>query len=299
VSDAPFTLVVDRAQLPLRMDVWLSEVCPTLTRRHAAQLCNAGQVRQNGRVAKKSDPVIPGATVVVLAQLSQAAAPAPELTLDVVYVTDDLVAVNKPAGLPCAALRGKPEGTLAGALLLQFPEMLRVGHGPLDPGLLHRLDTFTSGLVLAARNQQAFARFKAALSGKLWDKRYLAIVQRGSLPDTGVCDAPLAPDPKNRRRVTVDARLGQPCLSSFTVKERGSRFDLFEVRASNAYRHQVRAHLAHLNAPLIGDELYGGPACGLGPRHALHASYIAIPALGLEPLICPLPADLRALLDAD
>lgn len=270
-----------------------------LSRRHAQQLCNAGQVLQNGRVSKKSDPVIPGATVTIVAQLSQAAAPSPDIALDLIRVTDDHVVVNKPAGLPCAALRGKTEGTLAGALIARFPEMSGVGHSSLDPGLLHRLDTYTSGLVLAARNPRTFDELKALLSTKAWDKRYLAVVRAGSLPDSAECDAPLGADPKNHRRVTVDARRGQPCTTSFSIVKRGPQFDVVEARASNAYRHQVRAHLALLHAPLIGDALYGGPDCGLSPRHALHASYIAIPALGWAPVTCPLPADLRALLDED
>ena len=299
MSTFPVTLVVDEAQPKRRMDVWLSEAYPKLSRRHAQQLCTQGQVLQNGRVSKKSDWVIPGATVTILGELSQTAEPLPNLALDLVRVTDDHVLVNKPAGLPCAALRGKTEGTLAGALIAQFPEMLGVGHSTLDPGLLHRLDTYTSGLVLAARNQRSFTELKASLVAQGWDKRYLAIVTTGNLPEAGVCDAPLGPDPKNHRRVTVDAHKGRPCSTSFTVVPRGPRFDLVEVRASNAYRHQIRAHLAFLHAPLIGDVLYGGPDCGMSPRHALHASYIAIPALGWEPVTCPLPADLRDLLDGD
>jgi 23S rRNA pseudouridine1911/1915/1917 synthase len=137
------------------------------------------------------------------------------------------------------------------------------------------------------------------LNAHAWDKRYLAVVGAGSLPDNGECNAPLAPDPKNHRRVIVDARHGQRCSTTFTVARRGARFDLVEARASNAYRHQVRAHLSLLHAPLIGDALYGGPDCAMSPRHCLHASYIAIPALGWTPVTCPLPDDLRALLDAD
>lgn len=281
------------------MDLWLRQVDPNLSRRHAQQLCNAKLVLQNGLPVKKSDLVIPGATVLILDPLTDAARAAPDVPLQILRATADHIVVNKPAGLPCAALRGRTSATLAGALLARFPELDGVGHGPRDPGLIHRLDTQTSGLVVVARNQTSFVAMTAALTGKTWDKRYLALVPAARLKDTGDCEAKLAPDPNHRRRVIVDERRGRVCHSSYTVLRRGARIDLVEVQAKSAYRHQVRAHLASLGAPLIGDTLYGGLDWGLAPRHALHASYIDMPIPGFAPIACPLAPDLRSILDLD
>ena len=281
-----------------RVDVWLAQHVAELSRKTAQRLCDQQRVLQNGRRVKKSDPVQSGANISYDLDESDEALPAPEIPLVVVKETPHFVVVNKPAGIPCAAVYGRNTGTLAGALLARYPEMSDVGFGPRDPGLVHRLDTFTSGLVVAARNETCFLELRSSLQAQRWDKRYLALVTTGALPDHGQCLLPLAPDPKNQRRVRIDERHGKPCTSTFAVLSRGARFDLVEVRAPNAYRHQVRAHLAALGAPLIGDLIYGGLSFGLSPRHALHANYVSAPMAGLGELTCVLPDDLRVLLDS-
>lgn len=281
-----------------RIDLWLARHVPELSRKAAQRLCDQARVRQNGRRVKKSDLVQSGANISYELCETDEALPAPEIPLVVVKETSHFVVVNKPAGIACAALPGRNVGTLAGALLARYPEMSEIGFGPRDAGLVHRLDTFTSGLVVAARNESCFLEFRSSLEAHRWDKRYLAVVASNALPDLGQCLLPLAPDPKNERRVRVDERRGKPCKSTFSVLSRGARFDLVEVRATSAYRHQVRAHLAALGAPLIGDVIYGGPSFALGPRHALHASYISTPIAGFGELTCDLPDDLLTLLDS-
>jgi 23S rRNA pseudouridine1911/1915/1917 synthase len=211
--------------------------------------------------------------------------------------TNDWVVVNKAAGIACAATYAHARGTLAGGLVARYPSMRDVGYGPRDPGLVHRLDTYTSGLIVAARNQHTFLELKRRLQERSWDKRYLALVEPQTLPETGDCALALGPDPKNQRRVRVDSQKGKACYSAFQIVRRGKNADLVEVCAKTAYRHQVRAHLAALGAPLLGDELYGGLPSGLAPRHALHASYIAIPIADFGIVTSDLPGDLRVLLD--
>ena len=294
-----FSLQVDRGQPSVRMDVWLKENILSFSRKTAQRHCDQGRVRQGGQVVKKSTLVEPGARVEVELEADDAARAAPDVSLEIAFENEDLVVVNKPAHLPCAALVGRTQGTLAGALIHRYPQMIGVGYGRRDPGLLHRLDTETSGLVVAAKSQSAFDKLRQALVRHEWDKRYLAVVDSGRLADSGECHLPLGPHPKNKRAVQVDLQRGRACSSSYRILSRGSSVDLVEVVAKTAYRHQVRAHMAALGAPLLGDLTYGGRPAGLAPRHALHASYIAIPTAGLEAVTCPLPEDMRALLDVD
>jgi 23S rRNA pseudouridine1911/1915/1917 synthase len=235
-------------------------------------------------------------------------APSPELQapLAVLLERADLVVVDKPAGQPSAPLGALATGTLAGALLGRYPEMAHVGYRAREPGLLHRLDTRTSGLLIAARTPEAFAVLRAALQGEQLNKRYLAIVEGLGLPDFLEVDLPLAPDPSGSGQVIVadddDTPGARACFSELRVVERRGRWALVEVTASRAYRHQVRVHLACSGWPIAGDQDYGGSVANvLEGRHALHASHVAwdgndaVPAFAVD---SPLPAELRALLDA-
>jgi 23S rRNA pseudouridine1911/1915/1917 synthase len=172
--------------------------------------------------------------------------------------------------------------------------------------LIHRLDTFTSGLIVAARTDTAFRALKRCLTSGELSKRYQAVVEARGLPDRGQIEGALRPRPGRRRRVEVlppsDAR-GRPAATRFSVVTTRSRWALLEVTVGAAYRHQIRAHLASIGHPIAGDGLYGGPtAAGLAPeRHALHAAYVACAAEGIERFAVEtaLPEDMRRLLDGD
>jgi len=189
------------------------------------------------------------------------------------------VVVEKPAGLPSTALRGRTHHNLASALLGRYPEMADVGRGPRDAGLLHRLDTQTSGVMVAARTSLGFSHLARSLRAGEWDKRYLAVVEGAPPSPSGSTALPIAPHPRGRGRVVVLASLGEgarPATTRWQVLERARHFTLLELHVSRAVRHQIRAHLAALGCPIAGDRLYGGPACPeLQGRHALHASYVA------------------------
>jgi 23S rRNA pseudouridine1911/1915/1917 synthase len=161
--------------------------------------------------------------------------------------------------------------------------MAGIGYAPREAGLLHRLDTGTSGLLIAARSRQAFVALRSGMTAGYLEKKYLAVVPSGPLDDTGVISGWLASHPRDRRRVAVlgsqtrlkGARYSQ---TEWRVVHRGLSWQLLEIHAGLAYRHQVRAHLAALGYPIAGDRLYGGaPVRLLRGRHALHASYVAWP----------------------
>ena len=261
-----------------RVDRLVMERVPT-TRTEARELCRSGAVRLDGRRVSKGARASSGATLEIELPSLAPVLPEPELALDVRLLREDLVVVHKPAGMPTVPLERGETGTLASALIARFPEMVGVGHRPREPGVIHRLDTQTSGLVVAARNAETFERLHAGLIEGRFDKRYLAVCEAAGLAREGTIDLPLCPDPEQYGRV-IEAPPGtyyrHESTTRYRVIETGARFALVELSVSRAFRHQVRAHLAAIGHPIAGDRLYGGPLdARLGERHALHASYVA------------------------
>jgi 23S rRNA pseudouridine1911/1915/1917 synthase len=261
-----------------RLDKLVVKHARDLGRRGVSDLFRRGAVRIEGRAAKKGDRAREGEEVELVPEDAEVIRPEPGAPLDVRLETPDVVVVSKPAGQPTAPVRLGETGTLASALLGRYPELAGVGYRAREPGLLHRLDTQTSGLLVVTRREAVFVHLRDAMTRGLVDKRYLAVVEAAGLPESGVVDAPLAPDPADSRRVAIARGPGRPraAVTRFRTLRAQGRFALVECEARHAYRHQVRVHLASIGHPIAGDVLYGGPeAPALGERHALHASYVA------------------------
>jgi 23S rRNA pseudouridine1911/1915/1917 synthase len=282
---------------------------PGFSRKEVQELFDAGRVRGDGQRLKKGDRVARGVELRVQAP-SLPIAPDASIPLQVLFESADFVIVDKPAGLPTAPLVRTDTRSLAAALLARYPEMLGVGFREREPGLVHRLDNETSGVVLAARSARAFEAARTLFDTSRIEKRYLAVVGSGSepreLPAAGEIETLLGPDSADARRVRVysEEPEGYAKLSRtrYRVLERSARFALVELEVERAFRHQIRVHLAHLGFPIAGDALYGGPpAPELGARHALHGSYIAwagdAERAGFR-AEAGLPAELRLLLGA-
>jgi 23S rRNA pseudouridine1911/1915/1917 synthase len=280
--------------VPARLEALVRVELPAASRRLVRALIDDGSVRVNGRRAAKGTRVAAGDVVEL--PILEGLAPEPDLPLRILYEDADVVAIDKPGGMPGHALDPRQRGTAAAALLARRPELARVA-GALDAGLVHRLDTGTSGVLLAARSPTAFAALREAFRTHAVVKRYLAVV-RGT-PRTGATiDMPLAHEPGDRRRMRV-ARSGDRAWPARTavvaVDPRGDR-SLVEIEIRTGVTHQVRVHLAHAGHPVVGDALYGVACADLAPgRHALHARLLAIPARDLR-VEAPVPDDLRALL---
>jgi 23S rRNA pseudouridine1911/1915/1917 synthase len=283
-----------------RIDRFLRHTGHAASRKAVTEQLEMGLIRVNGARIKKGHRLRAGDVVTGPASHSGGALPDSSVPLELLYEDDAVVVVNKPAGVPSHPIRADELGTLASALVARFPEMASIGYRPLEPGILHRLDTQTSGVLLAARKPQAFERLSLAHKRGEIDKRYLALCS-GRLQAPQRVEAYLAAD---RRRVRVSDEMiegSKPIETEILKAEPYGAMSLVEVRVPFAARHQVRAQLAALGHAIAGDALYGGIDLPGLARHFLHASAIEFPhplrrervRIGAE-----LPADLQSALEA-
>jgi 23S rRNA pseudouridine1911/1915/1917 synthase len=270
-----------------RIDKALARFYPAAGRRQLAQLFADGAVRVNGRRASKGDRVAVGDTVELTREpvhgTALRPAPDPDVPLVVLAERSELVAVAKPAGVPSQPLRAGELGTMANAIAFRFPECVAIGDDPRDGGLVHRLDIGTSGVLIAARTPEAHRALRAAFGAGMVVKHYLAITD--GRPVARECDAPLA---QRGKRAVVDLAEGLPAYTEITVEHTLPSHALVRCIARTGRMHQVRAHLAHVGAPLTGDALYGGAPLPGHDGFFLHAERVALP-LGGEPLVVTAP----------
>ena len=277
---AAFELEVQESDAGQRLDVILARRVPGLSRARARALIESGGARVEGRLVRKSHVLSEGDRVTLETLPGPAdfyATPDPDVPLVVLLETETFVVVDKPAGVPSHPLEEGERGTLGGALVARYPEIREVGYRRREPGIVHRLDTGTSGVMLAARTADAFRTLREELRAGRIEKRYLARCM-GVVTAPSVIDAPIANDPGDSRKVRVctDARaaerLGaQPARTEVISSKPAPHGSLVEVRANYARRHQIRAHLASIGHPLLGDTLYGGPRLEHPDHHLLHA----------------------------
>jgi 23S rRNA pseudouridine1911/1915/1917 synthase len=290
---ARLTLAADAS--PIRLDKLLCEQLPGCTRRTAKQWIEAGQVRVDGRRARKGQEILPGAVVDVESEERARLQPNPSLALEILHEDAAVVAVDKPAGMPTHALHPSETETVANFLLARYPEMDGIG-GPLEPGLAHRLDNDTSGVLLAARTLAAHAELRRQFSEHRVVKKYLTLV-RGDLDRAVTIDAPIDHvRGKGRRMRVAEPGSGRDAVTHVLPLQRFGSHTLLEVEIRSGVRHQIRVHLAAIGHPIDGDRLYDSQADAAVGRHLLHASSIElVHPVGGEKLVVrsELPADFR------
>jgi 23S rRNA pseudouridine1911/1915/1917 synthase len=277
-----------------RLDQALHLRMPEFSRARIQDWIKSGRVRVDGVERRASYPLRAGESV----EADPAAPPplraSPEaIPLTILYEDDDLVAIDKPAGMVVHAGAGVHSGTLVNALLHRFESLSGVG-GELRPGIVHRLDRFTSGVLLVAKTDAAHRALAAQFSGRQVEKIYLALVHGAVRQETGRIERPIARDPVRRTRMTARLDAGRAAWSEFRVVRRFARFTLLEVRIGTGRTHQIRVHLSSMGHPVVGDTLYGAPG-GVLDRYFLHAHRIRFhqPASGKEIVLeSPLPAEL-------
>lgn len=281
-----------------RVDKALARHFPDAGRKQLAELFDAGAVRVRGRRAKKGDRVAAGDIVELSRTPASGAAlhpiADPEVSFDVLVERADLVAIAKPAGIPSQPLRAGERGTIANGIAARWPECAALGDDPRDGGLVHRLDIGTSGVLVAARTPATYRELRAAFGQGHVEKHYLAITD--ARPVSRECDAPLA---QRGDHVRVDYTDGLVAFTEFTVERATATHALVRCIARTGRMHQVRAHLAHVGAPIAGDTRYGGTPVPGHDGFFLHAAWLRLP-IGAEALAieAPLPARFTAALAA-
>ena len=295
---------VPPAAEPARLDVFLARHLPRCSRRIAQRAIAAGEVRVNGRRARKGDLVGSNDVVQVREDLftPPALQPNPQLAIPILFEDAALIALDKPAGMPSQALRAQETETVANFLLACDPAMAAAGATDREAGIVHRLDTDTSGVLLAARTADAYRSLRQQFSRHEVLKEYLALVE-GDVPAPAVVRTPLGHDPHNPRRMKTAAAVDQDrrarhAVTYFRPLERFRHATLLLVQIPTGVMHQIRVHLASVGHPVVGDRLYGRPPAH-AERQLLHASRLSFthPESG-QPvdISSPVPADFAAAL---
>ena len=282
----------------VRLDYYLAGLGLDLTRSRLRQLIDSGDVLVNGATVKPAYRVRPGDRVMVSVPPPKPSIAVPQdIPLTVIYQDADLVVIDKPTGLAAHPGPGHPDRTLVNGLLALCPDIQGIG-GEIRPGIVHRLDKDTSGLMMAAKTETAHHNLSQQIKERRVEKGYLALVEGAPESDSGVIEAPIGRDPRRRTRMAVTAG-GRESRTGYRLLERAGRYSLLELQLHTGRTHQARVHLAWLGHPLLGDAVYGKRS-PLLPRHFLHAHRLAFahPATG-EPLEfrSPLPDDLQAALE--
>ena len=292
------TLTADREGE--RCDQFLARSVDGLTRSAAQRLLDEGRVTRSGVPVKKNEKLAAGAVLEVALPDPQPVDILPQnIPLDVVYEDRDVIVVNKPVGMVVHPAPGHPDGTLVNALLYHCGASLSGINGELRPGIVHRIDRDTSGLIIAAKNDAAHLALAAQLEDHSLARVYECVVQGSLRDDEGTVDAPIGRHPVDRKQVGVVAN-GRRAVTHSTVLARYNGYTYARCRLETGRTHQIRVHMAQTGHPLVGDTVYGGKAVKGLAGQCLHARKLTFvhPRTG-EPVTveCPLPDWFSAILN--
>jgi 23S rRNA pseudouridine1911/1915/1917 synthase len=293
-------LVVPAIAKGERLDKWLTEQLPDLTRSQVTKLIEEGRIWLNGEVPQKAGTKLNGEdTVVVKIPAPPSAIPLAEaIELDVVYEDDDVLVINKAAGVVVHPAPGHQGGTIVNALLARYPDFSDPDQ-PERPGIVHRLDRDTSGVLIVAKHPQSRRFLQRQFHKRSTEKVYLALVLGQPKTVRGTIEGPIGRHPTHRQKRAVLAE-GRPAVTHYEVIEAFDGFALLSVRPVTGRTHQIRVHLEAIGVPVAGDELYGSKRkkiVGL-KRHFLHAEQLSIPLPNGETqtFVAPLPDELQQIL---
>jgi len=282
-------VTVDTSRAGLRLDRALGELFPDHSRSALARLVEEGRVKVDDRIAAKpSHRVESGQRIEIeFPDAAPATIEAQDLPLDILFQDDDLVVIDKPAGLVVHPAAGHRDQTLVNALLFTVKDLSGIG-GEIRPGIVHRLDKDTSGVMVIAKNDDAHRKLTAAWGTDAVKKEYVALVYGTPSSDRATIDAAIGRDPRDRKRMAVVSH-GRRAVTDFVVAERLRYVSLLRCTLRTGRTHQIRVHLKHIGHPIVGDPVYSGPQwrgipdkrvqralAGIG-RQALHAARLTFP----------------------
>jgi 23S rRNA pseudouridine1911/1915/1917 synthase len=302
----------------LRLDIFCARKIADRTRSYFTRLASSGHISVDGRQVKPSFNVKRGMKVEIeLVEPPPIEAAAEEIPLDIVFEDDRIAVINKPAGMVVHPAAGNYEGTLVNALLHHFGKSIGEQPDKIRPGLVHRLDKDTSGLLLVAKDQMALAFLQGELKERRIKRQYTSICWGQPDPPRGTVDLPIGRSERDRKKMTVNPRVGREAITHYEVTEDFGIAALVSLRLQTGRTHQIRVHLSYLGHPLVGDPSYGGRAkyikrldgkerraatelLGILGRQALHASSLEFPHPADRKTMkfeCDLPGDMLEALE--
>jgi len=296
MTDKVYSFVADKPGT--RLDKYVSDRCPEISRTQAQKLISNGYITVNDHAAKASLKLNVGDRVNIVIPPTAPSPLTPEaIPLNIIYEDDDLLVIDKPAGLTVHPAPGHPSHTLVNAILSHFPHLADISDS-LRPGIVHRLDKDTSGVMLIAKNSAAQANLAEQFETRSVVKAYLVLVKGHLTPENGIIEAPLGRDPSNRKRMAVVTE-GREARTEYRVVKYTGNCTLLEVRPETGRTHQIRVHLSAIGYPVVGDTMYGVKSPYLS-RQFVHASRLGfkLPSTGeYVEFESELPADLAQALE--
>ena len=286
----------------MRIDRYLAEICPDLSRSYVQKLLKSGDVEADGVKVKPSYRVSAGEVVELEVQApSEPEILAQDMDLDIVYEDEDVILINKPKGMEVHPAAGHYEGTLVNGLMAHCKDQLSGINGMLRPGIVHRIDKDTTGILIVCKNDMAHRSIAAQLKEHSITRRYQAIVCGVIREEEGTVDAPIGRHPTDRKKMCVNEKNGRHAVTHYRVLRRFAGYTYIECRLETGRTHQIRVHMASLHHPILGDAVYGPARC---PFHlegqTLHAGVLGFvhPRTGqYMEFTAPLPEYFKQLLD--
>lgn len=303
-SDSWHTLVVPDTVGRVRLDVWLAQQVPEHSRARWQQLIQDGRLRRNGKAVKANAKLQSGDVLSYSIPEPEAVAiVAQDIPLDVLFEDAALIVINKPAGMVVHPAPGHPRDTLVNALLHHCSDLTGIG-GEIRPGIVHRLDMDTSGLLVVAKTEQTLLHLQAQFKDRHPEKIYHALVRGEPRPSSGTLDGAIGRHPRERKKMMIDAPSARSACTHYRTLESFVHASLLELRIETGRTHQIRVHLSHLGHPVLGDKVYGKGSPRKLPftpeRQLLHARSIRFehPESGAPMhLQAPWPEDFQKAID--
>ncbi len=285
MNDRTVVLAAGPEHAGMRADVFIARAADGISRNAAQRLLEQGRALTDGRPLKKNDAVAPGQVVILSLELKQGDILPQDIPLDIVYEDSDVIVINKPKGLVVHPAPGHEDGTLVNALMRHCGQSLSGINGEIRPGIVHRIDKDTSGLIVCAKNDAAHRSLVEQIAAHTAGREYDAVVRGVMKEDSGTVDAPIGRSERDRKKMAVNPKNGRPARTDWTVVERFRNHTYVRCSLHTGRTHQIRVHMASIGRPVLGDTVYGYPKPELGQdSQCLHARRLRFvhPATGQE-----------------